>query len=51
MMCRNGCDAQVFEDDLCENCVIEDLVEYCVNYRRENDPDPPVLVLVNDLPT
>jgi len=44
-MCRNGCTKPVVEDDLCEDCLVGELVEFAVKYRREEDPDPPVLVL------
>lgn len=39
MQCRNGCDKPVFEDDLCEDCVIDALVEFAENYDPSKDPD------------
>lgn len=47
-MCRNGCGKPAVEDELCEDCLVEDLVEFAENYRRENDPDPPVLVMFDE---
>lgn len=42
---RDGCNKPVMEDDLCEDHLVDAVIEYVVQYRRKDDPDPPVLVL------
>ena len=44
--CRRGCGRPVMEDETCEDCLVEDIVEYAMKYDREEDDDAPDLILV-----
>jgi hypothetical protein len=39
MCCRNGCGKPAIEDKICEDCLVDELVEYAMRYRREDDPE------------
>ena len=46
MTACSTCSAPAVQDEaLCEDCLVRDLVEYCVRYDRDADPAPVDLVL------
>jgi hypothetical protein len=45
MSCRNGCEKPVVEDELCEDCLVNELVEFAKNYDPEKDPERVRLVM------
>jgi hypothetical protein len=34
------------EDETCEDCLVDELVEYTMKYDRDDDPEAPDLILV-----